>query len=110
MTTDMVGTLNYMSPEQLQETEDGSKAVKVGKWADSWSLGCILYLMAYGKLPFQEFKNNMMKISKIVDPAFPIDFPKHSCLGLGLFSSFKVDNCDFNYYFATSTNISMKPK
>ena len=86
MTTDMVGTLNYMSPEQLQETEDGSKAVKVGKWADSWSLGCILYLMAYGKLPFQEFKNNMMKISKIVDPAFPIDFPKHSCLGLGLFS------------------------
>ena len=86
MTTDMVGTLNYMSPEQLQETEEGSKAVKVGKWADSWSLGCILYLMAYGKLPFQEFKNNMMKISKIVDPSFPIDFPKHSCLGLGLFS------------------------
>lgn len=82
MTTDMVGTLNYMSPEQLQETEDGSKAVKVGKWADSWSLGCILYLMAYGKLPFQEFKNNLMKISKIVDPAFPIDFPKHPCLGL----------------------------
>jgi len=82
LTTDMVGTLNYMSPEQLQETEDGSKAVKVGKWADSWSLGCILYLMAYGELPFQGFKNNMMKISKIVDPSFEIKFPRHSCLGL----------------------------
>ena len=102
MTTDMVGTLNYMSPEQLQETEDGSKAVKVGKWADSWSLGCILYLMAYGKLPFQEFKNNLMKISKIVDPAFPIDFPKHPCLGLGLFSSKLI--------IATLPIISVKPK
>ena len=56
MASDMIGTLNYMSPEQLKETETGSKVVKVGKWTDTWSLGCILYLMAYGTLPFQNYK------------------------------------------------------
>lgn len=56
MASDMIGTLNYMSPEQLKETETGSKVVKVGKWTDTWSLGCILYMMTYGTLPFQNFK------------------------------------------------------
>ena len=83
METDMVGTLNYMSPEQLQETDEGSRSVKVGKWADSWSLGCILYYMAYGKLPFEEFKNTAMKVCKIVDENHKINFEKHSCPGLG---------------------------
>ena len=80
----MVGTLNYMSPEQLVETDEGSKSVKVGKWADSWSLGCILYLMAYGKLPFQHFKQNSVKIVKICDENHQIDYPNHSCEGLGM--------------------------
>ena len=78
----MIGTLNYMSPEQLLETEEGSRSVKVGKWADTWSLGCILYLMAYRKLPFQQFKSTHMKIAKITDEKYEIDFPSHSCVGL----------------------------
>lgn len=82
LTTDMVGTLNYMAPEQLLETEEGSRSAKVGKWADTWSLGCILYLMAYRKLPFAQFKNAHMKIAKITDEQYQIDFPPHSCLGL----------------------------
>lgn len=79
LATDMVGTLNYMSPEQLLETEEGSRSVKVGKWADTWSLGCILYLMAYRRLPFQHFKSTHMKISKITDPKHEIEFPPHTC-------------------------------
>lgn len=82
MATDMVGTLNYMSPEQLLETEEGSRSVKVGKWADTWSLGCILYIMAYRKLPFGQYKSTHMKIAKITDEKNEIDFPPHSCLGL----------------------------
>ena len=78
----MVGTLNYMAPEQLLETEEGSRSAKVGKWADTWSLGCILYLMAYRKLPFATFKNAHMKIAKITDEQYQIDFPRHNCLGL----------------------------
>jgi len=80
----MVGTLNYMSPEQLNETDEGSKSVKVGKWADSWSLGCILYLMAYGKLPFQHIRSNSVKIAKITDETHKIECPQHSCDGLGM--------------------------
>ena len=79
----MVGTLNYMSPEQLQETDEGSRSAKVGKWTDSWSLGCILYLMAYQKLPFEEFKSTPMKVTKIIDENYQISFPPHSCPGLG---------------------------
>jgi len=82
METDMIGTLNYMSPEQLQETNSGSRSVKVGKWTDSWSLGCILYLMAYQKLPFEEFKSAPMKVTKIIDENHSIDFPPHPCPGL----------------------------
>ena len=70
----MVGTLNYMAPEQLLETEEGSRSAKVGKWADTWSLGCILYLMAYGKLPYQEFKSTHMKIAKITSESHQIEF------------------------------------
>ena len=72
----------YMSPEQLLETEEGSRSVKVGKWADTWSLGCILYLMAYRKLPFQQFKSHHMKICKITDESHDIEFEPHSCIGL----------------------------
>jgi len=93
MASDMIGTLNYMSPEQLKETETGSKVVKVGKWTDTWSLGCILYLMAYATLPFQHFKvwkltfphflifqNQLMKIARICDESYSIEIPTHECL------------------------------
>ena len=43
---DSSGTLDFMAPEQL-----GKDSYK-GKPADVWSLGCILYMLLCGKLPF----------------------------------------------------------
>mmetsp|Transcript_23627 Transcript_23627/g.51569 ORF Transcript_23627/g.51569 Transcript_23627/m.51569 type:complete len:585 (-) Transcript_23627:329-2083(-) len=43
---DSSGTLDFMAPEQL-----GKDPYK-GKPADVWSLGCILYMLLCGKLPF----------------------------------------------------------
>ena len=67
----------------LKLTSKGSRSAKVGKWTDSWSLGCILYLMAYQKLPFEEFKSTPMKVAKIIDENHSIQFPPHLCPGLG---------------------------
>ena len=40
-----IGTVNYMSPEAIEETQrtDGKKVMKLGRASDVWSLGCILY-------------------------------------------------------------------
>lgn len=42
-----IGTVNYMSPEAIEETNrggpDGKKVMKLGRASDIWSLGCILY-------------------------------------------------------------------
>lgn len=40
-----IGTVNYMSPEAIEETNrnDGKKIMKLGRASDVWSLGCILY-------------------------------------------------------------------
>ena len=40
-----VGTLFYMSPEQINECEYNEKC-------DIWSLGCVLYELASLELPF----------------------------------------------------------
>ena len=40
-----IGTVNYMSPEAIEETNrnDEKKIMKLGRASDVWSLGCILY-------------------------------------------------------------------
>eukprot|EP01112_Ceratiomyxa_fruticulosa_P012663 TRINITY_DN3519_c0_g1_i1.p1 TRINITY_DN3519_c0_g1~~TRINITY_DN3519_c0_g1_i1.p1 ORF type:complete len:1061 (-),score=259.69 TRINITY_DN3519_c0_g1_i1:149-3331(-) len=73
------GTLNYMSPETITGTNvDGSKETihKQGRASDVWSLGCILYQMAYGKPPFANLAM-VRRMHAIADPNHVIEFKPH---------------------------------
>jgi serine/threonine protein kinase len=64
-----VGTLYYQSPEMVSQLAYDAKV-------DVWSLGVILYLLFFQKLPFKNKKNNRMIIhqkirTKLVDFAMP---------------------------------------
>jgi serine/threonine-protein kinase TTK/MPS1 len=74
-----VGTVNYMSPEALQESSGASAAhakgiIKIGRPSDVWSLGCILYEMTFGKAPFANF-SLIQRLQKIMDYGYQIEFP-----------------------------------
>lgn len=45
---EFLGTLNYVSPEQMTGVKE-----KMGPASDIWSLGVVLYQLATGQLPFQ---------------------------------------------------------
>jgi serine/threonine protein kinase len=72
--TNQVGTLNYMAPEALKPIDDVRKIYKVGRAADVWSLGCILYQLVYNQPPFPQNAWHH-KIQAIVDEKYRIDFP-----------------------------------
>ena len=72
-----VGTLNYMSPEAILSGNagPGGKTIKVGRASDVWSLGCILYQMAYRRTPFSHLAF-IQKLHAITDPNHKINFPE----------------------------------
>lgn len=72
-----MGTPNYMAPETLldcAESENGNSIWKVGKPADIWSLGCILYQLTYGSTPYASYTGTK-KILAITNPSINISYP-----------------------------------
>lgn len=76
-----MGTFNYMSPESIQDLggpqmgNNKTPCIKISYKTDVWSLGCILYQLTFGKLPFADIKHPLMKLQAITNPDHVIEFP-----------------------------------
>ena len=78
MIDNQMGTFNFMSPESIQDlsgTQSGKPSIKISFKSDVWSLGCILYNLTYGKMPFGDIKHPLMKLQAITDHKHQIPFP-----------------------------------
>ena len=69
--TGVVATPCYRAPEVVMNSGVGAYTAAV----DIWSLGCILYQMAYGHTPFSKINGLVQKLHAITDPNHTIEFP-----------------------------------
>ncbi|PVU96722.1 hypothetical protein BB561_001012 [Smittium simulii] len=102
-----IGTVNYMSPEALQDTNagNGKKLMKLGCSSDVWSLGCILYQLCYGCTPFSKL-SMFQKLVAIPNAQHNISYPKFRAGMLQLMSSETDPNSPD--YITTSKNFENK--
>lgn len=68
-------TPSAITPALLMYLDSFCFNLKIGRASDVWSLGCILYMMVYGRTPFQHITNHVVKLQCIMDPSHVIEFP-----------------------------------
>ncbi|KAL4539201.1 hypothetical protein Ndes2526B_g02541 [Nannochloris sp. 'desiccata'] len=115
-----VGTLNYMSPEAILGGNSGGPRggpiMKVGRASDIWSLGCIIYQMAFGRTPFAHLPF-IQKMHAITNDRHQIDYPPmknaalldviQRCLDRNPRSRISMDEL-LNHPFLTPTHANAK--